>query len=198
MYEAVRGIDPNRNNKMKMINRLKRYKGVTLTELMMTLVLASIMILALGTVLVDNQKGWLKMFSRTFSDVVVDGYVTQNTFSTIVRKSSIAVHEYELSVDETQIVAVEVYYYSDTGTTDIDRYAKFYISGTTLSVDKGVIDTTVMPWVKETPVTTVLARNVASGYFDINGSSVQLVLNLDNGTEDMKIICSAVRHNDWF
>ena len=165
---------------------------------MMTLILASIMILALGTVLVDNQKGWLKMFSRTFSDVVVDGYVTQNTFFTIVRKSSIAVYEYELSVDETQIVAVEVYYYSDTGTTDIDRYARFYISGSTLSVDEGIIDTTVVPWVKETPVTTVLARNVASGYFDINGSSIQLVLNLDNGREDMKVICSAVRHNDWF
>jgi len=197
MYEADLVIDPNRKNEI-MANRLKRYKGVTLTELMMTLILASIMILALGTVLVDNQKGWLKMFSRTFSDVVVDGYVTQNTFFTIVRKSSIAVYEYELSVDETQIVAVEVYYYSDTGTTDIDRYAKFYISGSTLSVDEGVIDTTVLPWVKEAPVTTVLARNVASGYFDVNSSSIQLVLNLDNGREDMKVICSAVRHNDWF
>ena len=181
-----------------MTNRLKKCKGVTLTELMMTLILASIMILALGTVLVENQRGWLKMFSRTFSDVVVDAYVTQNTFSTLVRKSSIAVYEYELSVDETQIVAVEVYHYSDTGTTDIDRYAKFYISGSTLSVDEGIIDTTVVPWVKETPVTTVLARNVASGYFDINGSSIQLVLNLDNGSEDMKVICSAIRHNDWF
>ncbi|MCK5564870.1 MAG: hypothetical protein KAJ07_06450 [Planctomycetes bacterium] len=183
---------------MKITNRLKRNKGVTLTELMMTLILASIMILALGMVLVDNQKGWLAMYSRTFSDVVVDGYVTQNTFSTIVRKSSIAVHEYELSADESHIVAVEVYYYSDTGTTDIDRYARFYISDATLSVDKGVVDTTVLPWVKEAPATSVLARNVASGYFDINGSSIQIVLNLDNGKEDMKVICSAVRHNDWF
>jgi hypothetical protein len=183
---------------MKSGNRLKRYKGVTLTELMITLILASIMVLALGTVLVDNQKGWLKMYSRTFSDVVVHAYVTQNAFSTIVRKSSIAVHEYELSADETKIIAVEVYYYSDTATTDIDRYAKFYISGTTLSVDEGVIDTTVLPWAKETPVTSVLANDVASGYFDINGSSIQMVLNLDNGRENMKVITSAVRHNDWF
>jgi prepilin-type N-terminal cleavage/methylation domain-containing protein len=197
MYEADRVIDPNRKNEI-MANRLKRCKGVTLTELMVTLILASIMVLALGMVLVDSQKGWLAMFSRTFSDVVVDGYVTQNTFFTMVRKSSIAVHEYELSADETQIVAVEVYYYSDSGTTDIDRYAKFYLSGTTLSVDKGTIDTTVLPWVKGAPATSVLARNVASGYFDINGSSVQMVLNLDNGREDMKVICSAVRHNDWF
>lgn len=183
---------------MKMIDRLKRYKGVTLTELMMTLVLASIMILALGLVLVDSQKGWLAMYSRTFSDVVVDGYVTQNTFFTIVRKSSIAVYEYELSVDESHITAVEVYYYSDTGTTDLDRYAKFYLSDTNLYLDQGVIDTTVLPWAKETPTTTVLARDVVSGYFDINGSSIQLVLNLDNGREDMKVVCSAVRHNDWF
>ena len=165
---------------------------------MMTLILASIMILALGTVLVDNQKGWLKMFSRSFSDVVTHAYVTQNTFSTIVRKSSIAVYEIELSADETQIISVEVYYYSDTSTTDLDRYARFYMSGTTLSVDEGVIDTTVLPWVKETPVTSVLAQDVASGYFDINGSSIQVVLNLDNGKEDMKVITSAVRHNDWF
>ncbi len=183
---------------MKSTNRLKKCKGVTLTELMVTLILASIVFLALGTVIVDAHKGWLTMFSRSFSDVVTHAYVTQNAFSTIVRKSSIAVYEYELSVDETHIVAVEVYYYSDTGTTDLDRYARFYISGTTLSVDEGVIDTTVLPWVKETPDTLVLAEDVASGYFDINGSSIQVVLNLDNGKEDMKVITSAVRHNDWF
>ena len=180
------------------INRLKRCKGVTLTELMVTLILAAIMMLALGTVLVDNQKGWLAMYSRTFSDVVVHAYVTQNRFFTLVRKSSIAVYEYELSVDETHIVAVEVYYYSDTSTTDLDRYARFYIADGTLSIDEGVIDTTVLPWVKETPATTVLAENVASGYFDINGSSIQMVLNLDNDREDMKVITSAIRHNDWF
>jgi prepilin-type N-terminal cleavage/methylation domain-containing protein len=198
MCEADLVIDPNRNNKMKMIDRLKRCKGVTLTELMMTLVLASIMMLALGMVLVDNQKGWLAMYSRTFSDVVVHAYVTQNRFFTIVRKSSIAVYDYELSADETKIIAVEVYHYSDNVTTDIDRYARFYIAGGTLSVDEGVIDTTVLPWVKETPTTAVLAQNVASGYFDINGSSIQLVLNLDNGKENMKVITSAIRHNDWF
>jgi len=198
MYEVDRVIDPNRNNKMKSTNRLNKCKGVTLTELMITLILASIIFLALGTVIIDAHKGWLKMFSRSFSDVVVHAYVTQNTFSTIVRKSSIAVHEIEMSADDTKIIAVEVYYYSDTGTTDLDRYARFYISGTDFSVDQGVIDTTVLPWVKETPDTSVLAQDVASGYFDINGSSIQVVLNLDNGKEDMKVITSAVRHNDWF
>ena len=56
---------------------MKSRRGFTLTELAATVMIAGIMMLALGVVLVDSQKGWQQTFERVFSDVSTDGYVAK-------------------------------------------------------------------------------------------------------------------------
>lgn len=167
---------------------MKSRRGFTLTELAATVMIAGIMMLALGVVLVDSQKGWQQTFERVFSDVSTDGYVARKTFDTIVRKSSF----------KSEVLGdgfVEVYYYNDPDTsTRLDRYAKFYQKTDKLFVDYGNLDAGGSP--TGNPNTVTLARNVLDVEFSIAGTSVQMVLNLDSGEQQLTVMTSAVRHNE--
>lgn len=167
---------------------IKSKHGFTLTELAATLILAAIVILAMGVVLVDSQRGWHQTFNRVFSDVVTDGYVARKTFDTIVRKSS---------YKREQIGAdfVEVYYYNDPDTSvQLDKYAKFYKLGDKLFVDYGQLDASGNPTGQASTVT--LARNVQGASFSLAGVSIQMSLQLDDGSQQLAVMTSAVRHNE--
>ncbi|MBN1457767.1 MAG: hypothetical protein JW912_07945 [Sedimentisphaerales bacterium] len=172
--------------------RIQNRKAVTLTELMVTLLLSTVVVLALGSVLADSQKGWVDMYSRAYSDVVTDAYVSQKAFSAIVRKSSIIACELGTSNEYAQ-----VYYYNDLSSTELDRYAKFYVSSGKLMMELG--EFTVATFTPSSVLsTTTLASNVTSAVFDVKGASVQMFLDLDNNKEQLQVTCSAVRHNDGF
>ncbi len=174
-----------------MKRRMTKYKrAFTLVELMVTITLSTIVILGMGVILVDNQKGWSMMYDRTFSDVVTDAYIARDVFVKVVRKSSMKV-----SAVGSAGEFIQVYYYQNPAATIPDRYAKFYVSSGSLLVDYGDLEPGT--WNTLSVLSTMtLARNVDSVKFDVTGTSVQMVLSLNNNKEAMTISCSAVRHND--
>ena len=167
---------------------VKNKRGFTLTELTVVMAMAPIVILSIGIALVDSQRGWSQMYNRVYSSVVTDGYVAKKTFDAVVRKSSIT-REY-LGNDE-----VEVYYYNDpVGSTWLDRYARFYKDDTELLVEYGGLDANGNP--TSTLQTVALARNIEFVGFSVTGACVQMVLSLDNGSESLMVMTSAMRHNE--
>ena len=163
-------------------------QGFTLIGLTVSILMATIVMLTMGAVLVDGQRGWNLMYNRVYGGVVTDGYVARKTFDAVVRKSSI---KRELLSDGM----VEVYYYNDPETsTKLDRYARFYAADEKLLVDYGVLDAGGNP--QEATSTVTLAHNVEAASFVVSGACVQMTLSLDNGSESLTVMSSPVRHNE--
>ena len=206
-------IMPVKNNKFR--------AGVTLIELVVTVIAAIILILGITGILAGGHKNYATMYTRTTSQVIRNGYEARRIFDRIVRESTIK--RCDLDAGGTGLY---VYYYSDPANMIIvnpDRYARFYLSGTDLIMEQGVVAngffTTIpapppsAPWLSGTG-TMVIAQNVdataasANGIFSVSGSSVRMVLILDNEnppnntnntnklrTLKMTITSTAIRHN---
>ncbi len=164
--------------------------GFTLIELVITAMVAAIIVLSLGIVLVDNQKGYSKMFEKVFGDVASDSDAARRMFDSIVRKSTATRQIPDPWVDGELL---EVYYYNGAASVSPDRYARFYRSGTQMMVDYGNYD-----WAtKQTTKTSsaIVARNVSALEFSMIGASIHMVLYLDDKKEKQAVTTSAVRHN---
>ncbi len=161
-------------------------RGFTLTELMIATVISSIVILGTGTVLVDNQRGWTRMYERVYSDVVTDSYVARKMFDTVIRKAS----KEKLLLDAAG-EWIEVYYYQDASSTYVDRYARFsYDDGAgQLSIEHGSLNP------RETLSTQTVCENVSACVFKAAGQSAQMILTLDNGSQRVVVTSSSVMHN---
>ncbi len=167
---------------------VKNRRGVTQTELAVVVAIAPIVMLSMGIVLVDSQRGWNQMFNRVNNGMVNDGYVARKAFDAVVRKSSIT--RENLGDDE-----IELYYYNDpASSTRLDRYARFYANDTELMVDYGQLDSNGNP--SEITQTITLADNVEAVNFHVDGAYVQMVLTLNNGSESLIVMTSAMRHNE--
>lgn len=162
-------------------------KGLTLVEMMVSILIASIVVLGIGAVLADAHKGYNKMYERINSPVVLDSYAAKAVFDRIVRKAS-------ATIDPVMgTMSVKVYYYSAAGVGSPDRYARFYVDGgKNLILEEGVHTST-----SDTMSSTmVIAGNVQNdSVFFQKGACVQMVLHLNNGKEDLVITCSSIRHN---
>ncbi len=169
---------------------MKKHKGLTLIELVTAIVISTLVVIGLGSVLADNQRGWQMMYNRAYSDVVADAYTTRISFDRIVRKSSAQRYKLDLAGQY-----VEIYYYQSSSSTEPDRFARFYTSGGQLLVDFGDLDPGTFD-VLSTTSTQTLANNVTSAVFSVSGRNIQMVLNLDNGSETIMMTCSAIRYNE--
>jgi len=164
--------------------RIANSKGFSLLELMMATTLACIVVVGIGVVLVDSQRGWNTMYTRTYSDVVTDAHVARKTFDRVVRNASsqgVLLDDYGNWV--------EVYCYSDPNSSVVDRYTRFISSNSQLTVEYGVVEP------RQTLNTETLCENVSSCVFKSAGNSVQMVLTLDDGSQNATIVASAVTHN---
>ncbi len=164
--------------------RIANRKGFSLLELMMATTLACIVVVGVGVVLVDSQRGWNAMYTRTYSDVVTDAHVARRTFDRVVRNASsqgVLLDDYGNWV--------EVYYYSDPNSSIVDRYTRFISSNSQLTVEYEVVEP------RQTLTTEILCENVSSCVFKLAGNSVQMVLTLDDGSQNATIVASAVTHN---
>ena len=164
--------------------RIANRKGFSLLELMMATTLACIVVVGVGVVLVDSQRGWNAMYTRTYSDVVTDAHVARRRFDSVVRNASsqgVLLDDYGNWV--------EVYYYSDPNSSIVDRYTRFISSNSQLTVEYGVVEP------RQTLNTEILCENVSSCVFKLAGNSVQMVLTLDDGSQNTTIVASAVTHN---
>ena len=164
--------------------RLTASRGFTLIELIIATAIMVIVVLAIGIVLVDGQRGWNIQYDRIYSDVVTDGYVARRKFDAVMRTAS----KDKLLLDDAG-GWVEVYYYADDTSTVVDRYARFYVADGNLNVEYGQLNP------KETLSIETVCGNVSGCTFEQLGRSIQMILTLDNGTRTNTVISSAVTHN---
>ncbi len=153
-------------------------------ELMITAVIMVIVGFAIGVVIVDGQSTWNTMYDRINSDVASDGYVAGKKFDAVMRKAS-----REKSLIDSGGKWIEVYYYDSDASTVVDRYARFYVSDGDLNLEIGQLEPRVTIGVE------TVCENVSCCTFKQAGRSVQMILTLDNGTQENTVVSSAVTHN---
>ncbi len=163
---------------------VKFLTGFTLIELMIATGLASTVIVGIGAVLVDSQRGWNAMYERAYCDVVTDAHVARRLFDGVVRNAS----SQTISLDEAG-TWVEVYTYSDPCLPVVDLYAKFQAKNGYLTIEYG--DLAGGATLSIEPV----CGNVSSCVFKSAGRSVQMILTLDDGSRSITVVASAVMHN---
>jgi prepilin-type N-terminal cleavage/methylation domain-containing protein len=165
----------------------KTYKvsrGFTLVEVMITIAVMSIIVSAIGIVIIDGQRCWQVLHSQINSDVATDGYVARKKFDAVIRKAS-----GEKILIDSNGNWIEVYYYASDFSTAVDRYARFYETDGTLSMEYGKLNPRI------TLGTETVCRNVSDCTFRQAGRSAQMMLTLDDGKQKNTIVTSAVTHN---
>lgn len=179
---------------MTMLTKKARYnrKAFTLVELMTATVVSIIVILGVAVVVSDSQKGFNTLYSKTYSDVIIDGYVARKTFDATIRKSTD--DKFFIADDGTWI---EVYYYEDGNSTAIDYYTRFTYAASNdpnssageLNIESGQLNP------QETLSTGTVCGNVTACTFGINGQSAQMILTLSDGLQTVYVSTSAFFHN---
>jgi prepilin-type N-terminal cleavage/methylation domain-containing protein len=167
--------------------------GFTLIEMMLTILIATLVFVAIGVAMVDSIKSFPVMNERAQGSVVTDAYVAKATFDRICRQASIAANVPLVGINGSD---VEVYYYSNPGDMSLtkpDQYARFYVSGNQLLVEKGA-------YPKNGSATVEVLANTADTNvlptFGVQGTSVTMVLNLRKSDQTMVVTSAAVRHNE--
>jgi len=178
-----------------MTNKKARNDGLTLVELMITVLIASIAIVGISGVIAGSHRDYRLMFERIHGDIVNDAYSARLRFDKICRKAKAGT-----ALVDSSIPSLEVLYYSSPNVNGSaylppDRFARFYLSGTDLMLETAPIGGT-----DDTPER--VARNVVELEFSAlgDGKSVQMVMTLDEDTDDdtdysLTIACGAIMHN---
>jgi prepilin-type N-terminal cleavage/methylation domain-containing protein len=162
----------------------QRTNGFTLIEMLISMIVMLISISAIGTIIVDNQRGWSRLYDSAYSDIMTDGYVAKKKFDSVVRKASsanILIANYGHSV--------EVYQYSSSSSAVTDLFACFYLASGELKLAYGQLNPRVLLSVE------TVCKNVSQCHFSKTGSSIQMELKLDNGTQENTVLSSAVAQN---
>jgi hypothetical protein len=155
----------------------------TLVELLIAMVLAIIVLAAIGITITDGVRGWNIMYSRIHSPVRSEGQIAGKAFEAVVRKSS----WHRVTLDEAGSW-VELYYPGPASVVN-NRYARFYTTGSELKLEYGALDPKVKLGTQQ------LCSDVSSCVFRQEGRSVQMILTLDDGSETWTAVSSAVMHN---
>lgn len=164
--------------KKKMINR----QGVTLIELVVSIVTALIVLFGIGVFIVDMQRGYGRMYGRVHGDIVRDAYVARRAFDGVVRK---AARYYVIDMGRQRLT---VEYWRDNEQELPDCTAMFqFIDGKLLLKCNFSGESR----------TETLARNVTDCQFYMTGPSAQMILTLDDPDDNrgpVRVVSSAVQH----
>jgi prepilin-type N-terminal cleavage/methylation domain-containing protein len=163
----------------------KTRKGFSLTELMMTVAISTIVILAVSVTLVDNQKAWNTMYGNINSEVAVESLTACKRFDAVVRQSC----SNNFLIDPA-CNWVEVYYYSSPGAANPDRYARFNWQGSQVTYEWGSLGP------KTTLGIRTLCHNVTACRFRAIGNSIQMLLTLNDNTRAVTTASSNVMNNN--
>ena len=173
---------------MKQINRSTC--GLTLMELMVTLVIIGIVVTAISVMFVDTHRGWLDSYAKIHGGAADDASMSQVAFDRIVRKASRS--KYELNGLED----LTVYYYEDWQfSEELDRYARFYRSGvepTQFYVEHGEVKEGNLNVLS----TVLLASTVSDLEFKPTSGGIEMKLALDDGRESSTLVTTAILHNE--
>ena len=165
-------------------------RGVSLLELMVTILLASIVMVGASVIIVDAHRGWNSMYQRINGDILNDSYFASTRFEAMCRKADGGTVRME-----TAPPLLEVYYYSVPNVSTVydlspDMFVQFYLNGTELIQDSGDIATSTVT------SSEVIARDVTELMFSVSGGKgVQMLLTLNNGEESITVTCGSIRHN---
>lgn len=170
--------------------RTENPKGFTSIELMIALTIGCIVMLGVGMTIADSHRGFNAMYDRMYSDVVTDGYIARKTFDSVIRRAT-----------RTRFLLdsggnwLEVYYCQDPNSTIVDSYARFFEANGELSIEYGSLEYgSLNP--RQTLSTNTICGNVAGCvFFKGAGRSAQMVLTLDNGSQTITVVSSAVMQN---
>lgn len=165
--------------------KIKNRKGFTSIELMIATMIGGIIVIGVGMTIADSHRGYDAMYDRIYSDVVSDSYVARKAFDNVIRRATRT--RFLLDANGNWL---EAYYCQDPNATIVDSYARFFEGNGTLNVEYGRLNP------RETLSTHTICGNVAGCiFFKGVGYSAQMVLTLDNGSERITVVSSAVMHN---
>ena len=173
---------------MKYERNIKK-RGFTVVELMLTIAIALMLVGSVGYFIVDSQKSWTRAYERVNHGVTADGLVARKTFETACRKASM-----RSALVDPDGKFIELYYYQDASSAKLDQYARFYLHGSDLRVDYGSLVSGTFK-LSTASRTLPLAQDVKSVNFTVDGAAVRMVLNLDDGNDQVQLTCSSIRHN---
>ena len=169
----------------------RSYCGFTIIELILAIAISSLLVLCIGVVMVDCQRGWLDSYAKVHGGAAADAKMVKTTFDKVVRKASRSI--YHLSgVDD-----LTVYYYDNwLSSPDLDRYARFYRSEddpSQMYIQHGKFDKGEKG---DILAEVLLASNVSDlEFFPVSGG-IQMELLLDDGREETTLVTTALLHNE--
>ncbi|MCI0498836.1 MAG: type II secretion system GspH family protein [Planctomycetales bacterium] len=162
--------------------------GFTLTELTLVIAVSSILLLAIGIVMLDTQRGWMDSYAKVHGGVASDAAVAKTAFDKVVRKASRTLYYFD-AVDN-----ITVFYYNDwLNSTDLDRFARFFRPQ----------DEPSMLYVQygdrasgEVLSQVCLASTVTDLQFRPLNGAIEMKLTLEDDREAATMISTAILHND--
>lgn len=165
-------------------------RGLTLIELMVTIVIVGVIVCTIGVLLVDTHRGWLDSYAKIYGGAADDAAMAQVAFDKIIRKASRTRYQMAGLDDLT------VYYYADWQTsTQLDRYARFYRKAdapTEFCVEHGDWDGST----KKADSTVTLAAHVADLEFKPTSGGIEMLLALNDGRETTTLVTTSILHNE--
>jgi len=127
----------NKDARLMRIRFMTSKKGLTIIELLITVVMAGIVILGIGAVLVHTQRNWENIYEQVNGETTSDAYVAKRAFESVIRSSSVSLRPPALSENGNFI---EFYLYENLWSNNIDSYARFYVENGELMLMCGRLD----------------------------------------------------------
>jgi len=160
-------------------------------EMTLSLVIVSVLILAVGGVISDSYANWDDMYDRIFGTVPESIVKIQRDFNVNCRRATL--RNVYLSADRRTLI---VYQFADRINPSYwpDRYVQYYLDGTTFRSEYGELNAAALTK-KNTIHTDVICENVQYLSFSVQGLSVQLCITINDGQTKRTFAWAAVRHN---
>jgi len=173
------------------MKRIKCYSGFTITELVLAIAVSSILVLTIGVVMLDTQRGWMDSYAKVHGGAAADAMMTKTAFDKVIRKASRSIYHFD-GLDD-----ITVYYYDNWLTsTELDRYARFFRSDDApleMYIQHGQLEAGVK---KDILAEVLLASNVTDLEFKPISGGIEMKLALDDGRETTTVVSTAILHNE--
>ena len=159
--------------------------GLTMVEMIVSLLAASVLVLSTGAFLADNQTAFNDAYDHAYSAAAEDETTARLVFQRIVRQATVAATA-SVAPDGSWL---QVQYRSGVDAVTPDRIARFYLS------DKNLMLETIALETKQILATETVCRNVDSASFALTGDAAQMFLKVDDGSVTRFVNSSAVRRS---
>lgn len=173
------------------MEKTQHYSGFTITEMVLTFAIGSILVLIIGVVMMDTQRGWMDSYAKVHGGASADAMMAKTAFDRVIRKASRSIYHFD-AIDD-----ITVYYYDNwLASTDLDRYARFYCSvdkPSEMYIQHGQLEAGTK---KDVLAEVLLASNVVDLEFKPINGGIEMKLALDDGREETTIISTAILHNE--